>query len=902
MPVRLLRRCLLCGICIAAGQLPPLSHGDEVRPNIPDQTERIWLGPDFHANRLQDWRISNGRVECVEASKQKPVRIANLLTASVDPAFGVVEVGVRLGSIDTQAAPNSDQLAGFLIGCGDPRIDYRLSALTHHRPAEDGGMLAVVDGNGRVSFREFNNASPAGNMWSIGGALADGSLQELRADRIDKPGRFTSGSIDLYFQGMPGRRGYSVRIAATDAKTGKLISQATTEVNPNNVTGNVGLVSHLGPDGSSTGHWFADLFVAGSKTVQFPARANGPILCAMHTLSRGTLNLTAQMPPLGKDDSQTAILQIRSGEGSAWKTVGESKLVPNSYTFPFRIENWPVERNVAYRVVYSHGTGPDSQHDATWAGTIRKDPIDKNEIVVAGFTGHKIYTGGLKWNHNGLWFPHNELVTSIKFHKPDFLFFSGDQVYEGDLTGAQYSPNDKAMLDYLDKWYRWCWAFRDLTRDIPAVVVPDDHDVYHGNIWGAGGKKTSRGFGQQAQDSGGYKMPVEFVRMVEQTQTSHLPAPYDATPIKQGLGVYYTDVTYGGVSFAVIEDRKFKSSPTVAVPKAKYVNGWAQNPDYNPVTEGDVDGAVLLGKRQLEFLDHWAADWSNETWMKCVLSQTIFANVATLPNGSKSDAVVPTLEYFGPDEFPETDKPVADGDSNGWPQTGRNKALSSIRKAFAFHLAGDQHLGSCIQYGVDDWDDAGYALCVPSVANTWPRRWYPPQPGSNRRPDDPPYTGQFKDGFGNRISVHAVSNPVTSGVEPAGLYDRAPGYGIVRFHRNTRDITIECWPRWVDPSRDDAQQYRGWPIEINQFDQYGRSSKYRLPTIEVEGMINPVIQVVNDKDSIQYTVRINGNKFQPMVLSEGRYLVRVGAFGTTRMKSIPNLTTMDRDKTVKVEL
>ena len=38
--------------------------------------------------------------------------------------------------------------------------------------------------------------------------------------------------------------------------------------------------------------------------------------------------------------------------------------------------------------------------------------------------------------------------------------------------------------------------------------------------------------------------------------------------------------------------------------------------------------------------DFWAnpgaADWSNQTWMKVVLSQTIFANLATLPKGAKN--------------------------------------------------------------------------------------------------------------------------------------------------------------------------------------------------------------------------------------------------------------------------
>jgi alkaline phosphatase D len=165
--------------------------------------------------------------------------------------------------------------------------------------------------------------------------------------------------------------------------------------------------------------------------------------------------------------------------------------------------------------------------------------------------------------------------------------------------------------------------------------------------------------------------------------------------------------------------------------------------NFNAPTQGDVTGAVLLGKRQLDFLNHWATDWSDQAWMKVVLSQTLFANVATLPGGANSDAIVPSLRYFGPGEYPENDHPVADGDSNGWPQTGRNLALKAMRKGFAFHIAGDQHLGSTIQYGIDQWGDAGYALCVPSVANTWPRRWYPKEPGQNTKPGAPKYTPEI---------------------------------------------------------------------------------------------------------------------------------------------------------------
>ena len=77
-------------------------------------------------------------------------------------------------------------------------------------------------------------------------------------------------------------------------------------------------------------------------------------------------------------------------------------------------------------------------------------------------------------------------------------------------------------------------------------------------------------------------------------------------------------------------------------------------------------------------------------WMKAVISQTIFANVATLPRGTLSGAVTPTLKVMAPGEYAEGELRVQDHDSNGWPQSGRNKALRAMRKGFAIHIAGDQ--------------------------------------------------------------------------------------------------------------------------------------------------------------------------------------------------------------------
>ncbi|MHC4619670.1 MAG: hypothetical protein ACYTEQ_18135, partial [Planctomycetota bacterium] len=98
-------------------------------------------------------------------------------------------------------------------------------------------------------------------------------------------------------------------------------------------------------------------------------------------------------------------------------------------------------------------------------------------------------------------------------------------------------------------------------------------------------------------------------------------------------------------------------------------------------------------KWDLRFLKAWAADWRGCD-MKCVLSQTVFCGSAHL-HGRRDYRL------------------LADLDSNGWPKTGRDKALREIRKAFAFMIGGDQHLGTFIHHGIERWNDAGYSFCVP---------------------------------------------------------------------------------------------------------------------------------------------------------------------------------------------
>ena len=382
------------------------------------------------------------------------------------------------------------------------------------------------------------------------------------------------------------------------------------------------------------------------------------ICFVLYTADKGVLKLTAQLYPLSDTAPRGVRLEIE--KQGVWHEVDRQQVVTPGWTATFRVADWDTSQDVAYRV--RHG------EEAVYAGTIRHDPVEKQKIVVAAFTGNSIYPDG------GGDIPRTDLIENVKKIDPDLLFFSGDQVYDHHK--------------HLAYWLKFGQDFGEVTRDRPTVTIPDDHDVGQSNLWGAGGKKAHRGNGE---DGGYFKSPA-YVREVERAQTSHLPDPFEPSAVERGIGVYYTDLNVGGISFAILEDRKFKSSPLGLVPdrggRIDHVLG-----DFDPAAY-DHPEAVLLGERQLAFLRHWAADWKGAQ-MKAVLSQTIFCGGAHIHGG--------------------VGRLAADLDSNGWPQSGRDSALREMRKAFAVHIAGDQHLGTVFHHGIDAQGDAAIRSVSPRL-------------------------------------------------------------------------------------------------------------------------------------------------------------------------------------------
>jgi hypothetical protein len=364
-------------------------------------------------------------------------------------------------------------------------------------------------------------------------------------------------------------------------------------------------------------------------------------------------------------------------------------------------------------------------------------------------------------------------------------------------------------------------------------------------------------------------MPADWVNVVYRTQTAHHPDPYDPT-LQDGVIQYYGPLTYGRVSFAVLADRQYKSGPDGKVPPTGGRGDHETNPNFDPKT-ADIPGLVLLGDTQEAFIREWIRDWRGAE-MKAVISQTVFTSFPTTHGGNRQ-----LLR--------------ADYDSNGWPQTPRNRAVRELRKAFVFHLAGDQHIPGVLHYGVDEHRDGPVAFAGPAMNTGYPRWWEPDTaPWTNRK--QPGLTGDFTDSFGNPMTVLAVKN---GAVDPQPgdilryLEEKSSGIGLVRFDKRSRKIRVECWPFRADPTQP-GTQWPGWPVEIDMLENYGRKVVGHLPPLTIDGVQEPVIEVTDATTSeLVYALRVAEPKFRPHVFAAGKYHVRISDPEAGKSTEVRNL-------------
>ncbi|MBL8175572.1 MAG: hypothetical protein JNK48_12945, partial [Bryobacterales bacterium] len=349
-------------------------HAAEFHSQWKPDLSRPWLGPEYWANPMQDWRIRKGRLECFIAGGDRNVF---LLTREVNGSKGDFTMSVRLGRLEEDRQMLDAGFAGFRVGVKGEFKDYRDSAV------HGVGMNAGITSQGRLFI----------------GQPEDGGVQAPLGD-----------GVQLKLSAVPGDREYTLTLEALDSG-GVRLASVSKSVAGARIEGGVALVCHSGETrgmsqnrrnatrGGTMRFWFTDWTLAGTKVTEFADRAFGPIYFAMHTLSRRVLKMTAQLAPL---EAGTHSAELQTKTGKEWKTVAKGEMDSLARTVTFRVSEWDDTKDTPYRVMFG-------QH--SWEGMVRKDPGDGRKLVIGALTCC-----------NDVGFPHQDLLKSVAHFKPDILF------------------------------------------------------------------------------------------------------------------------------------------------------------------------------------------------------------------------------------------------------------------------------------------------------------------------------------------------------------------------------------------------------------------------------------------------------------------------------------------------
>ncbi|MFN2126267.1 MAG: hypothetical protein ACK2TU_00260, partial [Anaerolineales bacterium] len=260
-----------------------------------DSSEGVFLGKELWGNRLQDWQAKNGRLECING--QYPLRTVHVLTHEINNMDASFRIDVKVGLIHNQTI-EEEACAGLLIGAGSLDIDYRGRSLIFGRPGENGGLIAGINGKGELTILDI------------------GKNLEVIAKSEPVPGLLESlmEGCQLSFSVKPADGNFTGSL--TESKTGTSI---TFPVSKERITGNVGIVAHLGYHTGDGSFWFKDLQLSGPKLSYNPERTLGPIVSTLHTLSRNILNMSVQLMPVGPNEPDKILLTYKEQNAENWE-------------------------------------------------------------------------------------------------------------------------------------------------------------------------------------------------------------------------------------------------------------------------------------------------------------------------------------------------------------------------------------------------------------------------------------------------------------------------------------------------------------------------------------------------------------------------------------------------------
>ncbi|NQZ58664.1 MAG: hypothetical protein HRT88_14515, partial [Lentisphaeraceae bacterium] len=285
--------------------------------------DRHWLSENFWGNRLQDWKVVDGKLTCVE-ERFLGMRTVHLLKYNLDERNNDFSMTVDLGLL-SKSDIAADGSAGFLIGAGHGKMNTKAAAIIHEFHGNGFGIVAGITATGKLYIHDGEK-----------GPYIKGAQEGVSG--------FSGVSMEL--TAVSQGEDYLLTLSAVSADGTQL--KAISAVFPKErLRGNVGLFSHPGartPRGKkfkarrAAQYAFVNYKINGEKLSKTSASTVGAILSTQYTLSRDVMKLTAQLMPISEKDSSTCRLEIKkSGE---WQQIAETKIVMPGFTAPFRVAKW----------------------------------------------------------------------------------------------------------------------------------------------------------------------------------------------------------------------------------------------------------------------------------------------------------------------------------------------------------------------------------------------------------------------------------------------------------------------------------------------------------------------------------------------------------------------------------
>jgi alkaline phosphatase D len=238
---------------------------------------RTWIGPSFWANRLQDWRLHDGRIECLTGAAGCEVRTVAVLTRELVAGADSAHVRVRAGLLDDAG---DGGFCGFLVGAGGGTLDYRAAALVQKASGTGGGLLCVYETDGAVRFRDHTSEGQPLAFAELPSKPIAGTALRRRS------GRSSRGEVVLQLDIVPDAQGrFAVTLTVHDPR-GSVVAGATREgVADADLIGGIALVSSPYSGRAGARFWFTDLRAGGAKIAVHPDRVFGPILGTIYSLN-----------------------------------------------------------------------------------------------------------------------------------------------------------------------------------------------------------------------------------------------------------------------------------------------------------------------------------------------------------------------------------------------------------------------------------------------------------------------------------------------------------------------------------------------------------------------------------------------------------------------------------------